>query len=554
MLLSCTVLLPFVMAFVLSRIGNTRKVRVLLMILTSALTFGLTLLLNLAQPLHRPFRFLPGLALSMNPRGFHQLYAAITAWMWLISNLFAPQYFAHDHDPKRYCVFNLMTLGATLGVFLSDNFLTTFIFFEVMSQTSRAWVGHEGTPEAAEAAELYHAIASLGAVAMAAGFTMLYVRIGTLDFDQMASSLAYLGASDPVALAGGALAVLGFAAKAGLFPLHIWLPKAHPVAPAPASALLSGVLTKTGVFGMLVLTTRVFAANAVYGWILLALGVVTMLLGAVMALFSVNLKRTLACSSVSQIGFITVGIAAMNLLSYEGTLAAYGVVEHIVSHSLIKLCLFLCASYVYISTHALDLNEIRGFGRGKPFFHAVFLAGLLSLACVPLGCGFVSKSLLHEGLLELIEVLRMGEQAWWIVKAAEILFIIAGGLTMAYSLKLYFCIFWDRNPAREPAPSDVSDRLSPLSAAALALTAVPLLVLGLFGREAFSRLSELSVGFLGLERLALRPAAFTLENLLGALESAAVGLAVYFLVVRRFLMDKTGGDRVYLDRLPKWIR
>ncbi len=555
MLLSCTVLLPFVMAALLYRFGKTRKVRTVIMIATSALTFALTLLLDFAHPLHRPLRFLQGLALSLNPSGFHQLYASITAWMWLISNLFGPQYFAHDHNPKRYCVFNLLTLGGTLGVFLSDNFLTTFIFFELMSQTSRVWVGHEETHEAAEAAELYHTIANLGAVAMVVGFTMLYVRIGTLDFDKMASSLAYLGASDPVSLIGGALAVLGFAAKAGLFPLHIWLPQAHPVAPAPASALLSGVLTKTGIFGMLVLTTRVFASNAVYGTVLLALGVITMLLGAVMALFSINLKRTLACSSVSQIGFITVGIAAMNLLEHEGALAAYGVIEHMVSHSLVKLCLFLCAGYVFSCTHTLDLNELRGFGRKKPFFHAVFLLGLLSLACIPpLGSGFVSKSLLHEGLLELAERFE-GANALLLLKIIEGLFIIAGGLTVAYSLKLYICIFWERSPGRQ-AESVPEDRtaLSPLSVAALCLTAVPLVVLGMFGKTCFAPLSELSMDFLGLKRLDIRPAVFTAENLLGAGKSVAIGAAVYWIVVRHFLMRDADGDRVYLDRLPKWVR
>ena len=105
--------------------------------------------------------------------------------------------------------------------------------------------------------------------------------------------------------AAGLLTFAGFAAKAGSFPLHIWLPTAHPAAPAPASAVLSGVIIKTGVFGILVLSTQVFRYDYTWGMLMLALGVITMVLGAVLAVFSIDLKRTFACSSVSQIGFIT---------------------------------------------------------------------------------------------------------------------------------------------------------------------------------------------------------------------------------------------------------
>ena len=107
----------------------------------------------------------------------------------------------------------------------------------------------------------------------------------------------------------GILIFVGFGVKAAVFPLHIWLPTAHPVAPAPSSALLSGVLTKSGLFGILVLSTGIFLHNALWGLMLLALGVSTMVVGAVLALFSVDIKRTLACSSMSQIGFILTGIS-----------------------------------------------------------------------------------------------------------------------------------------------------------------------------------------------------------------------------------------------------
>ena len=163
--------------------------------------------------------------------------------------------------------------------------------------------------------------------------------------------------------------LFGFFAKAGAFPLHIWLPKAHPVAPAPASALLSGILTKAGVFGVLILSCRVFLEIESWGIIILIIGVITMLHGAILALCSVDLKRTLACSSVSQIGFILVGIGMSVLLIDENAMAIRGALMHMINHSLIKLCLFMAAGVVFMNVHKLNLNDIRGFGRKKPYIH-----------------------------------------------------------------------------------------------------------------------------------------------------------------------------------------
>jgi NADH:ubiquinone oxidoreductase subunit 2 (subunit N) len=137
------------------------------------------------------------------------------------------------------------------------------------------------------------------------------------------------------------------------------------VAPAPASALLSGILTKSGIFGILVISRNLFLTDADWNTILLVLSLVTMFLGALLALFSVDLKRTLACSSVSQIGFILLGIAMQGFLTGENALATWGTVLHMLKHSLIKVVLFMGAGVVYLGTHALDLNTIR-LGPDKP--------------------------------------------------------------------------------------------------------------------------------------------------------------------------------------------
>ena len=392
-----------------------------------------------------------GLGLHFRLDGFRALYTLVAAFMWMMTGFFSPQYFAHYHNRNRYYFFTLMTLGATAGVFLSDDLYTTFIFFEIMSFTSYTWVAHEETPGAMRAAETYLGIAVVGGMVTLMGLFMLWHKLGSLAFADLQKAGETLDAKE--LYLPGALVMFGFAAKAGMFPLHIWLPKAHPVAPAPASALLSGVLTKAGIFGVLVTSCNLFLHNGAWGNVVLALGVATMFGGALLAMFSVDLKRTLACSSMSQIGFILVGVGMQCLLGHHNALAVQGTLLHMVNHSLIKLCLFMAAGAVYMNLHKLNLNDIRGFGRNKIVLHIAFLMGALGISGVPLWNGYISKSLLHESILEYVELLHeQGLSAAW-YSATEWIFVITGGMTFSYMLKLYFALFWDRPAGRGADPA-----------------------------------------------------------------------------------------------------
>ena len=495
-----------------------------------------------------------GLGLHLRVDGFRSLYALVASFMWMMTGIFSKEYFAHYHNRNRYYFFNLMTLSATLGVFLSDDLYSTFIFFEIMSLTSYVWVAHEETPGAMRAAGTYLAVAVLGGLTTLMGLFMLYHELGTLSFEGLRIALGGQLASPTVTVAAW-LVVFGFAAKAGLFPLHIWLPKAHPVAPAPASALLSGILTKSGVFGLIVVCSRLMAGNAAFGNALLVLAAITMFVGALLALFSVDLKRTLACSSMSQIGFITVGLSMMVLLGEEGSLAAYGSVMHMVNHSLIKLCLFMAAGVVFMNLHQLNLNDIRGFGRGKPVLHIAFLLGALSIGCIPpIGSGYVSKSLLHESILEYIHELSAHSGSWMPYKALEILFLISGGLTIAYMTKLYICLFWEKHPTRQAEFDSLNKRyITVRSSIALLGSAAVLPFLGALPQLLMSPVGARSAAFFGQEPIEHAIAYFSGENLLGAAESILIGAAAYLLIVRPLLMRKEGNVRVYVDRWPKWL-
>ena len=516
--------------------------------LTGVAVFALCLGLNFAGELAFTLDGFCGLGLHLRADGFRALYAGIAAFMWMMTGLFAPNYFAHYHNRARYSFFNLMTLGATLGVFLSDDLYTTFIFFEVMSFTSYTWVAHEETPGAMKAAGTYLAVAVIGGLTTLMGLFLLWFRLGTLSFDGLRAALGD-GTADPVA---AWLVVVGFGAKAGLYPLHIWLPKAHPVAPAPASALLSGILTKSGVFGLIVVCSRLMPGNAAFGNALLMLAVITMFLGALLALLSVDLKRTLACSSMSQIGFITVGLSIMVLLGEEGSLAAYGAVMHMMNHSLIKLVLFMAAGVIYMNLHKLNLDDIRGFGRRKPLLHVAFLLGALSIGGVPpIGSGYNSKSLLHEAILEYIAHLQQHGGVWAPYKLVEIIFLVSGGLTVAYMTKLYICIFWQKHPTRQAEFDAMRDYMTGQSAFALLASAAVLPLLGALPGVILSPVGARSAAFFGQVVSHHAIAYFSAENLIGAAESIAIGALVYLLIVRRFLSRRAeDGSRAYVSLWP----
>ena len=586
---------------------------VLLRDLIAAACSAAVLALSLIAAVLRPSFTVGGVfadGLHFTVSGFQGTYAAVTAVMWLFTSLFAFEYFKEEPEHlSRYWMFILVTLGATEGVMLSADLMTSFVFFELLSFTSFTWVIHEETPEAVRAGKTYLAVAVIGGLVLFLGLLLMKHAAGTLNYAALremsaggrhalaagaasaaeAGSLAAAGGDGAQAafpgsrgevLAAGICILLGFGAKAGMFPLHIWLPRAHPVAPSPASALLSGVLTKVGIYGILMTTLSVFAGNLRFGLIVLAAGLVTMVLGAVLALFSVNLKRTLACSSMSQIGFILTGTAMVSLSFGEESaeLALAGTVLHMVNHSMIKLTLFMAAGVVVMNAHTLTLNDIRGFGRRKNALKLAFALGALGISGVPLFGGYISKTLLHEGIAEGIEgasgiygalpALLPG-----LLRGAEWVFLFSGGITFAYMLKLFLCIFVERNadPERQrrydgyartehasagadahSVPAEDTALSAPLKAAGTYMNRLSAAVIVgssfamvILGQPAV--MLRLAAFMTGDGALAHHFRAFAPGNLKGGFISLSIGAVLYLTVVRHVLYRP---DRGYVDLWP----
>ncbi len=632
MLVDLIVFLPFVMAAGAYPLGRKHeKIRDLLVLAFAGIELLLCCLLFGRQGSGTEITGVLSMGLSFTVDGFRTVYALITAFMWFMTSVFSREYFAHEREGlARYYVFWLMTLGATEGVMLSADLMTTFVFFEILSFTSFTWVLHEQTRAAIRAGYTYLFIAVIGGLLLLMGLLLLYSAAGTLTFSELpaameriladpssggASAAALTNASSAGAfaaplpnaaspgrlLAAGILILLGFGAKAGMFPLHVWLPKAHPVAPSPGSAILSGVLTKVGIFGILMTSAEAFPAHPMLGAVIYVLGLVTMFLGALLALFSVNLKRTLACSSMSQVGFILTGLgsfvlqgavaaahegasalsgageavrealaggaAALSGAGASGTLSALtgeigegrvlassGLMLHMVNHSLLKLALFMIAGVVVMNLHKLNLNEIRGWGRKKPLLKLAFALGGLGISGVPLFNGYISKTMLHEGIVMLIEEAEtagVGAFAVHVLAASEWIFLISGGLTFAYMMKLFFCVFVEKNAdpkvqaAYDGASAADAGRPYMNAASAFAILGSAMFMVILGQPAVMTRLAAFMTG--NPEILEFH--AFTPGNLKGGFISLGIGAAVYLLVVRLLLMRKGA----YLDRWPKGL-
>ncbi len=317
------------------------------------------------------------------------------------------------------CLFQLL-LGALIGAALTADIIDLFVWFEVAALASYGLTGFFlERPIALEAAFKILVLTTLASFSIFLGAGLLYARHGALNFGQLHNSLAgNVATPDKVALG---LLIAGFATKAGLVPFHGWLADAHTAAPGPVSALFSGLMVNLGIVAIGRLAFQVFgpASTPVLG-LLMIVGLTSALLGALMALAQDDLKRLLAYDTISQIGIMAVGLATGNAAGIAG--AAY----HLVNHALFKSLLFLCAGAIVHRTGVTRLSEMGGLARHMPVIAAAFVLGALSIAGLPPFNGYVSLSLIHQGLqashqtlpyvltlaAQVITVAALGRAAW----------------------------------------------------------------------------------------------------------------------------------------------
>lgn len=486
-----------------------------------------------------------GMGLNFSFDGFRLVHLILIVFMWAAALLFSKEYMKNEKNKLRYYLFTIFTLLATAGVFLSADLFSIFVFFEIMSFTSFVWVIQDEKAASKKAANTYLAVAVLGGMVMLMGIFIIYSGAYMTSFAMSGSKMVYYVAA--ICL------LFGFGAKAGIFSLHIWMGDTYSLSPAPASALLSGALSKTGVYGMIVISSFLMFGDKNWATFMMWIALLTMVGGAVLAIFSVNVKRILAFSSMSQIGFILMGVAMYTLLGNEGAIAARGTVLHMINHSLIKLVLFMAAGVIFMNIHKLDLNQVKGFGRKKPFLNVVFLIAALGIGGIPLFNGYVSKTLIHESILE---AMHLGLMNGGMLRFVEAVFLISGGCTVAYMTKLYIAIFVEKN-ADENVQAEYDEMsknyLSIPSKIAISAAAVIIPVLGFLPNLVTDKIADYGVSIMPAEALTEIVSYFSLTNLKGGLISIAIGVILYVCIVRVCLMGKDEeGNKVYENFWPKW--
>jgi hydrogenase-4 component B len=414
-----------------------------------------------------------------------------------------------------------------IGVFLAQSVAAFFLAWEAMAVVSAFLIAAHHEQRAVRRALLSYLIVSqLGAFCILTALAILGAHAGSAQF----SAIAHAAGTLPAGLRSAiiVLALIGFGSKAGLVPLHFWLPRAHPVAPANASALLSGVMLNVAVYGLLI-TGFVLAAPVPEAWalVVLAVGLVTAVTGALYAAVDTDIKRLLAYSSIENLGIIvsTLGLAlaaaALGLLPLA-ELAVVALLLHALSHGVFKALLFLGAGTVLEAAHTTDLDHLGGLGRALPFTTPLVLAGCLAAAALPPLSGFASEWLVFQSFLRGLGTAPPVLQA--AIAVAIAMLALTSGLAALAFAKLFGIAFLGAPRATHPVEPETLDA----SIAGLGWLAAVATVLGLAPALAVGPLIGIARGLSGnvavdTGALAVLPSALIALPLLGAV--AAVLLA-----------------------------
>jgi len=361
---------------------------------------------------------------------YRYVFVLMAVVVWFVTTAYTFIYLVNYHNRNRYYTFFIITLAATVGFFVSENLVNMFTFFEIMTISLYLLIIHDEDDYSHEAGSIYLNMAIFGGLVQLVGIFLTYSYTGTFIISELGVKFAGIG---NIKYLISLLVFIGYAVKASCFPLHVWLPKAHPAAPSPASAVLSGVMLKCGVFGIIMVAKDFLNYDHIFSGYLMITGFVNIIFMGVMAMYQRNIKRILAYSSMSQVGYILLGIS---LIAYEPTTASYATLFYVINHSIYKTLLFLCAGFIYLSVKDVSLNKLRGYGKGKYVFFFIFSTAILGLIAFPGSNGYLGKTLLYSALDSFVV-----QKGGGIYRGLLALFDFGSAITVAYALKMLRTIF-----------------------------------------------------------------------------------------------------------------
>lgn len=333
------------------------------------------------------------LTIRLQIDGISKFFTLLTSLIWIFVTFYSFEYMSHEKDIETFYKYLSITYGLIIGLGFAGNMFTYYLFYEFMTLMTFPLVIHERTKESMHAGIKYLVYSFSGAAFVL--IAIFYTYYTGTDINFTAGGLLNPDNINHLSLIIYLLAFIGFGSKAGMYPLHAWLPSAHPVAPAPASGILSGIVTKAGVLGIIRLTFYVYGADIIRGtWAqttILILSMFTIFMGSMLAYRTTHLKERLAYSSVSQVSYILFGIA---LLNTEGLI---GGLSHMTFHAIIKNILFLGAGAIICQAGKHHTTELKGIGKEMPITMWTFTLGALALIGIPPLSGFISKWYLGIG-------------------------------------------------------------------------------------------------------------------------------------------------------------
>jgi hydrogenase-4 component B len=436
-----------------------------------------------SQPIP-PLRAIPGTEYSVAMDGLSAIFLLPIFLISLLGNVFGLRYWRQTEHPdngrKLRFFYGMLTAGMALLVIARNGIM--FLFgWEIMALSAFFLVATEDHDrEVRDAGWIYLVATHIATLCLFALFALLRVATGSFELRRMSPESLSSGTATAVFV----LALIGFGVKAGIMPLHVWLPSAHTITPSHISAIMSGVIIKMGIYGLVRITSLVPNPPLAWGSIVLALGVVSGVLGVAFAVGQHDLKRLLAYHSIENIGIIVMGLGLALIGRSLGrvewiVLGLSGALLHVWNHAMFKALLFFSAGSVIHSVHTREIDQLGGLAKAMPWTASCFLAGAVAICGLPPLNGFVSEFLIYLGLFDTVRDLE-GPSFAWAAFAAPALALV-GALAVACFVKVFGAVFLgaarseDVRHARE-SPASMIAPMIVLVGCCLLIGLAPLLV------------------------------------------------------------------------------
>ena len=415
-----------------------------------------------------------GIALEVDALSL--FFALLISTAVFVSGVYSLQYMEHDNNVPEYYTLFLMLAGGVIGLVLSGDIFNMFIMVEILTFAAVALTAFRNKAHGAlEAAFKYLVVGCIGSTLILTGIIVLYSQAHTLNFAQLSALIP--GNMNTATKLAFALLFVGFGTKAFIVPFHPLAADAHGAAPASISVLISGVLTKSGIYGIIRLVFFLFQTidQGAFQFLLVAIGSVSMFVCVTMALAQHDFKRLLAFHSISQIGYVLAAVGLCTGLGFSAGL------YHAMNHTLFKGLLFLCAGAVLHKTGTTNLDELGGLSKKMPFTCALFLVGAFSISGLPPFNGFASKWMIYQATYQ--KAAETGNIGYLLV---TVIALVTSVLTLASFVKVSQSVFFGRLPAKYENVKEVKGGMI----LAMCLFAVLCVVTGLFPNMVGEYLTE----------------------------------------------------------------